>query len=94
MVKLGGFLGRNFWPLLKTDLLLIDNVLKLIAKIVLIPLGLTAVALAADAGIQNTRASFKLSSANDKVNIFKWRIEWHNQNIQGSWKVWFIDKRW
>ena len=71
MLKLRGFLGRHFRPLLKIGLPLIGNVLKLIAKIILIPLGLTAVALAADAGIQKTRASFRLSSANDNVNIFK-----------------------
>ena len=71
MVKLGGVLGRHFRPLLKTGLPLIGNVLKLIAKIILIPSGLTAIALAADAGIQKTRASFRLSSANFNINIFK-----------------------
>ena len=71
MLKLRGLLGRHFRPLLKTGLPLIGNVLKLISKIILIPLELRAVALAADAGIQKTRASFRLSSANDNVNIFK-----------------------
>ena len=37
----GGFLGRRLWPLLKTGLPLIGNVLKPLAKSVLIPLGLT-----------------------------------------------------
>ena len=48
----GGFLGRLLGPLLKTGLPLIKNVIKLLAKTVLIPLGLTAAASAADAGIQ------------------------------------------
>ena len=47
----GGFLGRLLGPLLKTGLLLIKNVIKPLAKSVLIPLGLTAAASAADAGI-------------------------------------------
>ena len=50
MIQSGGFLGRLFGPLLKTGLLLIKNVIKLLAKSVLISLRLTAVASAADAG--------------------------------------------
>ena len=46
-----GFLGKLFGPLLKTGLPLIKNVITLLAKSVLIPLGLTAAASAADAGI-------------------------------------------
>ena len=46
----GGFLGRLLGPLLKTGLPLIKNVMKPLAKSVLIPLGLTAAAWAADAG--------------------------------------------
>ena len=46
-----GFLGRLLEPLLKTGLLLIINALKPLAKIVLIPLGLTAVASTKDAAI-------------------------------------------
>ena len=49
--KSGGFLGRPFGPLLKTVLPLMKNVVKPFAKSVLIPLGLTAAASAADAGI-------------------------------------------
>ena len=41
----------EFCPLLKTGLPLIKNVIKPLAKCVLIPLGLTAAASAADAGI-------------------------------------------
>ena len=51
MMQSGGFLGRLLGPLLKTGLPLIKNVIKPLAKSVLIPLGLTAAASAADAGI-------------------------------------------
>ena len=51
MIQSGGFLGRLLGPLLKTGLPLIKNVIKPLAKSVLIPLGLTAPASAADAGI-------------------------------------------
>ena len=51
MTQSGGFLGRLLGPLLKTGLPLIKNVIKPLAKSVLIPLGLTAAASAADAGI-------------------------------------------
>ena len=51
MIQSRGFLGRLLDPLLKTGLLLIKNVIKPLAKSVLIPLGLTAAASAADAGI-------------------------------------------
>ena len=51
MIQSGGFLGRLLSPLLKTGLPLISNVIKPLAKSVLIPLGLTAAASAADAGI-------------------------------------------
>ena len=50
-IQSGGFLGRLLCPLLKTGLPLISNVIKPLAKSVLIPLGLTAAASAADAGI-------------------------------------------
>ena len=51
MIKSGGFLGKLLGPLLKTGLPLIKSVIKPLAKSVLIPLGLTAAASAADAGI-------------------------------------------
>ena len=51
MIQSGGFLGRLLSPLLKTGLPLIKNLIKPLAKSVLIPLGLTAAASAADAGI-------------------------------------------
>ena len=51
MIQSGGFLGRLLGPLLKAGLPLTKNVIKPVAKSVLIPLGLTAAASAADAGI-------------------------------------------
>ena len=51
MIQSGGFLGRLLGPLLKTGLPLISNVIKPLAKSVLIPLGLTVAASAVDAGI-------------------------------------------
>ena len=51
IIQSGGFLGRLLDPLLKTGLPLIKNLIKPLAKSVLIPLGLNAAASAADAGI-------------------------------------------
>ena len=50
IIQCGAFLGKILGPLLKTGLPLIKNVIKPLAKSVLIPLGLTAASLA-DAGI-------------------------------------------
>ena len=51
MIQSGGFLGKLLGLLLKNGLPLIKNVIKRLDKSVLIPLGLTAAASAADAGI-------------------------------------------
>ena len=51
MIQSGRFLGKLLGPLLKIGLLLIKNVIKLFAQSFLIPLGLTAAASAAGAGI-------------------------------------------
>ena len=51
MIQSGEFLGKVLGPLLKTGLSLMKSVTKPLAKSVLIPLGLTAAASAADAGI-------------------------------------------
>ena len=48
MMQSGGFLGRLLGPLLKIGLPSIKNAIESLAKSVLIPLGLTAVASAAD----------------------------------------------
>ena len=52
VIQSGGYLGKLLGPLLKTGLPLIKNVIKPLAKSALIPLGLTAAASSADAGIQ------------------------------------------
>ena len=51
MIQSGGFIGRLLGPLLKTGLPIMKNVIKILAKSVLISLGGTAAASAADAGI-------------------------------------------
>ena len=51
MIQTGGLLGRLLVPLLKARLLLIKNIIKPLAKRVLIPSGLTAAKSAADAEI-------------------------------------------
>ena len=50
MIQSGGFLDRLLGPLLKTGLPLTKSVIKLLAKSVLTPLGLTAAASAAVLG--------------------------------------------
>ena len=67
MIQANNF-GRLLGPLLKTGLPLMKNVIKPLAKSVLIPLGLTAAASASDAGIhkKNLRiwsSSFRLHFA-------------------------------
>ena len=78
MIQSGGFLGKLLGPLLKTGLPLIKNVIKPLAKIVLIPLGLTAAASAADAGIHkkilgsgNTTLIISNDEINDIIKIIK-----------------------
>ena len=67
----GGFLGRLLGPLLKTGLLLMKNVLKPLAKRVLIPLGLTAAVSAADAAIHKKMfgsGTTTLIISNEEIN--------------------------
>ena len=52
MIQSGGFLGKFIGPLLRTGLPLMKNVIKSLAKSVLIPLGLTTAASLADAVIR------------------------------------------
>ena len=66
-IQSGGFLGKLLGPSLKTGLPLIKNVIKPLAKSVLIPSGLTAAASAADAGIEKKNAWFW----NNNFNNFK-----------------------
>ena len=65
IIQSGGFLSKLLGPLLKTGLPLIKNVIKPLAKSVLIALGLTAAASAADAGIH-------------KKNIGIWKNNFNN----------------
>ena len=53
-----GFLGKLLGPLLKTGLPLIKNVIRPLAKSVLMTLGFTAAASAANAGIQKKNTWF------------------------------------
>ena len=76
IIQSGGFLGRLLGPLLKSRLPLIKNVIKPLAKSVLISLGLTAAASAADAGIHkkilgsgNTTLIISNEEMNDIVKI-------------------------
>ena len=76
IIQSGGFLGKLPGPLLKTVLPLIKNVIKPLAKSVLIPLGLTAAASAADAGIYkkilgsgNTTLIISNEEMNDVIKI-------------------------
>ena len=68
----GGFLGRLLGPLLKTGLPLMENVLKPLAKSILIPLELTAAAAAAtDAAIHKNMfgsGTTTLIISDDKMN--------------------------
>ena len=80
MIQSGGFLGKLLGSLLKTGLPLIKNVIKPLAKNVLIPLGLTAAASGADAGIHkkilgsghnNTTLIISNDETNDIIKIVK-----------------------
>ena len=51
MIQSGGFLGRFLLPVLKTGLPFMKNIVKPLAKSILISLGLTAAVSAADAWI-------------------------------------------
>ena len=78
MIQSGGFLSKLLGPLLKTGLPLIKNVIKPLAKSALIPLGLTAAASAADAGINkkifgsgNTTLIISNNEMEDIIKIVK-----------------------
>ena len=78
MIQSGGFLGKLLGPLLKTGLPLIKNVITPLAKSVLISLGLTAAASAADAGIHkkilgsgNTTLIISNKDMEDLIKIVK-----------------------
>ena len=67
----GEFLGRLLGPLLETGLPLIGNVLKPLAKSVLIPLGLTALASATELSIHKKMfgsSTTTLIISNEEIN--------------------------
>ena len=71
MIQSGGFLRSLLGSLLKTGLPLIKNVIKPLAKSVLIHLGLTAAASEADAGIHKKilgSGNTTLIISNDEIN--------------------------
>ena len=79
MIQSGGFLGKLLGVLLKTRLPLIKNVINPLAKGVLITLGLTAAASAADAGIHkkilgsgNTTLIISNDEMKDIIKIVKY----------------------
>ena len=67
MVQLGGLFDRLLGPFLKARLPLTKNAIKPLAESVLIPLGLTAAASAAYAGILLGSASTTLIISNDEM---------------------------
>ena len=89
MGQTGRFLGKLLLPLLKTGLPLIENILKPLAKSVLIPLKLTAVASATDAvihkkmfGSVNTTLIISNEEMNDVMKIIN-AIEEYGLLIKG-----------
>ena len=74
MHKIGqseGFLGRPLGPLLKTGLPLMKNVLKPLAKSVIIPFGLTAAASVTDVGIHKNIFGSSMTTliiSNEEIN--------------------------
>ena len=78
IVQLERFLGRLLGPLLKTGLPLMKTVIKPLAISVLIPIGLTAAASAADAGIHNKilgSGSTTLIISNDEMEYIMKIVE-------------------
>ena len=93
MIPSGEFLGRLLGPLLKPWLPLIKNVTKPLTKSVLIPLGLTAAASAADAGIHkkilgsgNTTLIISNEEMNDIIKIVQ-ALEDSNILLKGVTKT-------
>ena len=75
---LGSLLSKLAGPLMKVAVPLVKNILA--------PLGITAAALAIDAGIQKKiNGSGRLSVESKNFNNFKRRNEWHNENCSSSW---------
>ena len=74
MAQLWGFLGGILGPLIKTSLLLIENVHNSLAKSVLVPLELTAAASETDAAIQKKvfeSGMTKIINSDEEMNDIK-----------------------
>ena len=71
MIQRGRFFGRLLGPLSKTRLPLTKNVIKSLAKSILIPLRLTAAASVADSGIQkkSVHQNSTLIISNDEMEV-------------------------
>ena len=80
MIQLGEFLGRLLSLLLKTGLPLMKMVIQPLAKIVLIPLGLTAAASAADAAIHK-----KILGSGHNTNLII-----SNDKMEDILKIYFV----
>ena len=97
VIQLGGFLGGLFGPLLKTGLALIKNVIKLLAKSILIPLGVTVAASVAGAGIHKNILGSGKRPLNSALHTTTLIIS--NDEMEGIMMVvkylgfWFINKR-
>ena len=93
IIQTGVFLGRLLGPLLKTGLPIIKNVIIPLTKSLLIPLGLTAAASAADAGIHkkilgsgNTTLIISNEEMNDVIKIVQ-ALEDSNILLKGVTKT-------
>ena len=92
IIQSGGFLGRLLDPLLKTGLPLIKNVIKPLAKSVLIPLGLTAAASAADAGIHKKILGSGNNNHNTILIISNDEMKKNNQIVESLEDSCFLPK--
>ena len=91
----GGILGILLGSLLKTGLSLLNNVFKPLAKIRLIPLGLTT-ATATDTNVDKKMfgsSTPHFDVANQTASIKKLGNEWYYHSSSVNWRIWFIDKR-
>ena len=83
----GGFSRRLLEQLLKNGLLLMKNLLKPVAKSILIPLRLTAAASATDTTIHKKMFGSRMTKL-----IFSNEVRYHENN-QITCRIWLIDKR-
>ena len=67
-----------------------ENILKTLAKSVLIKLGLTVAESVTDAAIQMNIFGLAIITL---IIWCKWRNQWYHENGRINWRMWFIDKR-